>query len=218
MPVLLNNYSLIFVIFIWALTEMASAQTYQIPFASKGNAIQLEVVNTGENTGNDLKIVATDVPDWILLNQTELTLSNLAPNQTKTATFTFDATEEAAVGKTDVLRFQIIENETVIGTREFSLSSEAPATFELFNNYPNPFNPTTTISYQLPEKMEVKIFIYNILGQQVSTLVNTHQPPGKYALQWDASRYSSGIYLYRFQGKTNRGKTYTKEQKMLLIK
>ncbi|MEQ8523855.1 T9SS type A sorting domain-containing protein [Gracilimonas sp.] len=199
-------------------TSPALAQVYDIPFGSKGNTIELEVVNSGEQSGSDLKVVVTEIPDWIQINQTELSINSLSPQQTHTAVFTFDASEQAKVGQTAPLTFHILENGKAIGTREYSLRSEAPATFELFNNYPNPFNPATTISYQLPEAMEVKILIYNILGQQVATLINTNQEPGKYAFRWDASAQSSGMYLYRFQGTAQSGKTYIDEQKMLLIK
>jgi hypothetical protein len=197
---------------------MLMAQVYDIPFGSKGNTIELQVVNSGQQRGTDLKVVATTIPEWIHMNSTEASINNLSPQQTHNVTFKFDASEQAIIGQTASLTFQILENGTAIGTRAFSLRSEAPATFELFHNYPNPFNPATTISYQLPEAMEVKILIYNILGQRVHTLVNANQPPGKYALRWDASAQSSGMYLYRFRGTTRSGKTYTDEQKMLLIK
>jgi hypothetical protein len=203
---------------IFAITESSLAQTYQIPFGSQGNAIELEVVNTGQQTGNDLNIVATKVPNWIQLHQKQITLNNLAPEHSETVVFTFDATDNAPVGKTVVLGFQVMQNGNVIGTREFSLKSEAPSTFELFNNYPNPFNPATTISYQLPEAMEVNIQIFNILGQLVGSFVNNIQDPGKHKLRWDASGQSSGVYLYRISGTTQSGKKYFKEQKMLLVK
>lgn len=194
------------------------AQVYDVPFGSKGNILQLEVVNAGHQAGSNLKVVATNIPEWIQLNQTSVLLKGLSPDQSQTVTFTFDATKEAIVGKEATLSFKIIERGKEIGSRNFSLRSEAPATFKLFHNYPNPFNPATTISYQLPEAMRVNILIYNILGQHIATLVNENQKPGNYQFKWDASRQSSGMYLYRFQGTGESGKKYIDDQKMLLIK
>lgn len=86
--------------------------------------------------------------------------------------------------------------------------------FELFQNFPNPFNPITVISYQLPAVSRVEISIYNILGQEVTTLVNRKQSAGIYKEKWDATGYASGVYFFRL--KTDKGFVQTK--KMLLMK
>jgi hypothetical protein len=65
--------------------------------------------------------------------------------------------------------------------------------------YPNPFNPTTNILYELEKTAEVKLEIFNIKGQKIETLLNSTLQPGKHSLFWDASTYNSGIYLLHFQ-------------------
>jgi len=82
---------------------------------------------------------------------------------------------------------------------EHSSSSGLPAAVSLEQNYPNPFNPKTIISYQLPVISEVELSIYNILGQKVATLVSEKQPAGSYKVEWDASKFSSGVYYYRIE-------------------
>jgi hypothetical protein len=72
----------------------------------------------------------------------------------------------------------------------------SPVTFQLDAAYPNPFNPSTTITYRLPKTSEVELNIYNLLGQKVATLVSKKQPAGQYQVQWDASNFASGIYYY----------------------
>src|SRR3990172_673622 len=72
-----------------------------------------------------------------------------------------------------------------------------PDRFILSNNYPNPFNPTTTIHYSVPVKAKVRVAVYSLLGQRISTLVETVAEPGEYQVIFDASRLSSGIYLYK---------------------
>jgi len=74
-----------------------------------------------------------------------------------------------------------------------------PETFQLFQNYPNPFNPSTTIIYQIPELSFVTLKIYNLLGKEVVTLLDEEKSRGNYELNFNASKLSSGIYIYRLQ-------------------
>ena len=72
-----------------------------------------------------------------------------------------------------------------------------PKKFELFHNYPNPFNPVTKIKYAIPQPAHVRLEIYNVLGQRISTLVNENKSPGFYTVDFDASSLASGFYIYR---------------------
>ncbi len=85
--------------------------------------------------------------------------------------------------------------------------------FELYNNYPNPFNPVTNIQYQIPSAGNVELSIYNLQGQKVATLVNSTHTAGSHLVQWDASGFSSGIYFYRIT--TESGFTETKSLVLL---
>jgi hypothetical protein len=78
-------------------------------------------------------------------------------------------------------------------------SSDVPSEFRLEPNFPNPFNPSTTISYDLPKSSSVSLKIFNTLGQLVATLVDERKELGYYAVQWNASNVPSGIYFYRLQ-------------------
>jgi hypothetical protein len=86
--------------------------------------------------------------------------------------------------------------------------------FQLFQNYPNPFNPATTINYVIQGETKVKLEVFDILGRKVVTLVNMKQPAGKYQVEWDATGFTGGIYLYRIV--TEKGFTQTK--KLVLLK
>lgn len=74
-----------------------------------------------------------------------------------------------------------------------------PEEYALFQNYPNPFNPITTINYQLPEPGVVNLKVYDIVGQEVSTLVESYRPAGLHIVRFDASNLNSGIYFYKLR-------------------
>lgn len=98
------------------------------------------------------------------------------------------------------------------------LTDSTPEEFALQQNYPNPFNPTTQITYAIPEAAEVSIKVYNIMGQQVATLVNTNISAGFHEINFDASALSSGMYIARMEAVGSSGKTFNRELKMQLIK
>ncbi len=85
--------------------------------------------------------------------------------------------------------------------------------FSLSNNYPNPFNPSTLISYELPKDCRVTIKVYDILGNEVRTLVNEQKSSGKYSIEFNANDLVSGTYIYRIQAGE-----YTASRKMILLK
>ncbi len=85
--------------------------------------------------------------------------------------------------------------------------------YELSQNYPNPFNPVTTISYQIKEQGLVQLKVYNLLGQEIVTLVNEEQPSGIYEALFDASNLTSGVYIYSL-----RVNDFVQNNKMTLLK
>ncbi|MEX0723862.1 MAG: alpha-amylase family glycosyl hydrolase [Gracilimonas sp.] len=88
-----------------------------------------------------------------------------------------------------------------------------PSSYKLGQNYPNPFNPTTNISYEIAEAGKVELEVFDMLGRKVAEVVNQRQASGSYTVNFDASRLSSGLYIYRLRA---NGKVMTK--KMTLIK
>ncbi len=94
-----------------------------------------------------------------------------------------------------------------------------PTSFELSQTYPNPFNPSTTIGYQLPTEVTVKLAVFDVLGRQVVELASGVQPAGYYSVKWDASSLASGIYYARFIVTDELGKVqFAKVNKLLLMK
>jgi hypothetical protein len=97
------------------------------------------------------------------------------------------------------------------------LNNNLPTTFSLFQNFPNPFNPSTTINYQIPKVGFVTLKVYDVLGREVALLVNEEKPAGSYRVNFDASsvkgELSSGIYFYRISVGN-----YSSVKKMVLLK
>jgi len=90
--------------------------------------------------------------------------------------------------------FIITDVQTSIGIKE-----KNPNAFNLHPNYPNPFNPTTIINYELPNTTNIDLSVYNLLGQKIVTLVSGQQTAGYHSIEWDASNLSAGAYFIKLQ-------------------
>jgi hypothetical protein len=87
----------------------------------------------------------------------------------------------------------------------------------LEQNYPNPFNPSTKITYTIPKDGKVKLSIYDILGREISTLVNENKTMGKYSVGFNSDRLSSGTYFYRVVIAPSNGKKEIIQQKAMQV-
>ncbi len=98
-------------------------------------------------------------------------------------------------------------------TTEVRMSNAVPSEFALMQNYPNPFNPSTRITYQVAREGFVSIKVFNLVGQEVATLVGETKSPGTYALDWSADDIPSGAYFYKMQSAG-----FTSTRRMLILK
>jgi hypothetical protein len=101
----------------------------------------------------------------------------------------------------------------VYPTGILEISTTIPTEFVLHQNYPNPFNPSTTIKFDLPRTSEVSLKIFNILGEEVATLVSENLSAGSYSYEWDGLNLPSGLYLYRLEAEK-----FVESKKMILMK
>ncbi len=138
-------------------------------------------------------------------------------------TVTFDATNlQSGVYNSDILisSNDPDESEIVVTVQldvltglEDPAINKIPNTYTLFQNYPNPFNPSTIIKYGIPKESNVKVVVYNILGERLEILVNTIQKAGYYEINFNASKLPSGVYFYRIQAGN-----FIDTKKMVLLK
>jgi len=108
---------------------------------------------------------------------------------------------------------QIDFDGTFTYSEEVNVEVELPLEYSLDQNYPNPFNPSTIIKYSIPEDGFVKLSVYNMLGEEVATIVNTTQKAGRYEVNFNASKLSSGVYVYRIEAAN-----FTASKKLMLLK
>jgi hypothetical protein len=112
------------------------------------------------------------------------------------------------------LPFEPLPNYGAILSSDPGDFSDLPDGYALYQNYPNPFNPSTTINFTLPASSEVRLTIYNTLGQRVATVLNNQRfTTGTHAVNFDASRLASGVYIYRLEANN-----FKADRKMVLIK
>lgn len=112
-----------------------------------------------------------------------------------------------------VLRADAIKFDMVKGVTKIEKITKGPQKYHLGQNYPNPFNSRTSIEYSLPEPGNVKLTIYNSVGQKVGELVNNFQKAGNYKIDWQAGDNPSGLYIYRLTSSN-----FSRTRKMLIIK
>jgi hypothetical protein len=111
---------------------------------------------------------------------------------------------------------QLIARQVIFSTKEIVSGIDKPVLFkqfQLYQNFPNPFNPTTIINYQIPDYGKVTLKVFDILGREIKTLVNKFQSGGSYSIRFDASKLTSGVYFYQL-----KSGDYSSIKKMVLVK
>jgi len=109
--------------------------------------------------------------------------------------------------------YQLFARDTEKESIESSDLIDTPASFALTQNTPNPFNPSTTIGFSLPDQAHVRLTVYNALGQEVAKLVDEERPAGSYVARWDALYQPSGAYFYRIEAGS-----FMETRRMMLVK
>ena len=193
-------------------------EVYQVPFATAGNRIELEVSNIGESGIENVQVIATSVPDWVELSSIERSVNLIESGQESVATFDFDVLRDAPIGESASLLFEVRSESDLLRQKEFVIAVEAPTEVALDQNYPNPFNPETTIGFDLPIEGQVSIVIFDMLGRQVTRLLNEDRGAGHHKIRWNASDMASGTYFYILKAESKDGEMVLLRNRMVLVK
>lgn len=191
---------------------------YVIPFASAGNTIELAVENTASSTSSDITIELKNRPSWASFSNEKEVIAELSGQTESKIIFSFSVDKSAPIGKAEVLTFVVTSPNGQTWSKEIAVSVGPPDKFELFQNFPNPFNPSATIAYQLTTDSRVRLKIYNMLGQEVVTLLDGDRPAGFHQEVWNASSVASGTYIYRMVATDASGKEIVEKKVMTLVK
>jgi hypothetical protein len=170
--------------------------------------------------------------DTILVTLVNIKFDNIFGSNRKQWVFLFDdipyfdvkvwATITDSIGLT--LSWNIFDTRELVGsiikgitygniTSIGNIQNDFIKSFTLFQNFPNPFNPNTKISYSIPKTSLVLLKIFNVLGQEVATLINEEKPSGNYEITWYAKNLPSGVYFYQL-----KAGEFIETRKMLLLK
>lgn len=192
--------------------------TFSVQPGVKDNQIvlQLSNISPSENV-NNLEVKLIKNSQNLIFNQKEKIIENIAQGSGTEATFTFDVKYNIGNVEADTIEFMITDNKSVYLTKQFILQYSLPTEYKLEQNYPNPFNPSTRIRYQVSSISQVSLKVYDILGNEVTTLVNEQKEPGYYEIDFSAtggaSSLASGVYIYRLQANN-----YISTKKMMVLK
>jgi len=199
-----------------------SGQAWEVPANSRGNRLVLTVENFGDQQTESILLKVQNAPPYVHFDPSELLLKPLAPGQSVEVKLTFSVDRGAALGQVDNIVLAL-SSSTSSWQKELSFTYLQPSTYKLEQNFPNPFNPSTTIQYQLPSVGRVTLKLYDVLGREVATLVDKEQEAGYYDVVWEGGksatgRNASGVYFYRLGVQSGGGSSYSSMKKMLLLK
>ena len=201
-----------------AFAQEQTAKIYSIPVNELEHTIKLVLLNSTGERLNDVIVKVANAPSWIKIKNEEVVVSKLDADEEFLTTFSFVMTGKTIVGDTASIDIIATNKDGFVWEKIIWLSPDAPSEFELLPNYPNPFNPTTTIRYRLPVQMTVSAGIYNILGRKIATFAEGVQQAGQYEYLWNASNMASGLYFFRISARDNHNKRIFTQRKMMLIK
>jgi hypothetical protein len=196
--------------------QSAGSSVFHVPFASRGNTIALDVFNDSPKGMNQIRVSADVYPSWVDLSAgTFQAITLIKPKRMEEVQFKFDVDKLAPCDKETTLTFLLADPQTrQVWKKMLRIVVDGPKSYDLFQNYPNPYNPQTRIPYQVPASERVSIVIYNVLGETIATLLdNEVRQPGYYEAVWNGSAFPSGMYFYRLHAGS-----FTATKKMLLLR
>lgn len=198
----------------WSYKGMGDMVT-SVSFSNSGRILSACSWGDNEDTLSDLVIFNTSVNSNIPI------FSLKSPGSLFSCATSGNGSRVYAAGKNmharqlgyggNLYNISVDTNDTPIGI--INLNNNLPLNYSLSQNFPNPFNPLTNIKFSIPKSSNIKLRVFDMLGNEVQVLVNGNLSPGNYETDWNASKFPSGVYFYRLETEY-----FTETKKMVLIK
>ncbi len=211
----------IFLSILLIISSLSYSQTvYDVTPGTKGNQIIITLENESKVTraeNVEVKLIKSS-PVLSFTNRQQV-VKIIEISKSKDVAFSFNIKRNIKSNKKDTIEFAI-RGDGINLNKSFIINYAAPKEYALSQNFPNPFNPTTMIRYDLPFDSRVSLKIYDILGNEVKTLVNGEQGAGYKEVRFDGSSLASGVYIYRLiaDNPANRKANFVSIKKMMMVK
>jgi len=167
----------------------------------------------GVVTATSANSIRLSIPSFSLTSNTVFISSTYSPVQSASIKVGQSVTVWADQSPSGNLQAVQVQQISAVVTDLEGNKDNLPVSYELKQNYPNPFNPTTEIAFTLANQENVSLVVYNIIGQEVATLISSPMSAGSHAVKFNAANLSSGIYLYRL-----KAGNFVSIKKMILLK
>lgn len=206
-------------LFVETYAQPASRQNaHSIEPGTKGNQVELTIANQSSlANAAGLEVLLVRCPACLTFTSKVQIIGTLAPTKELPLLFSFDVARTAPPNKCDTVEFSIRNGSGMVWTKSVVVKYTGPTTFALDQNFPNPFNPVTTIQYQLRTDSKLTLKVYDVLGREVATLVNEEKPAGYFDVRWDAMNVASGVYFYRIEARPLAGGSGFQQIKKLMV-
>jgi hypothetical protein len=212
--------------------SFASSQTvYSVPANSKGNQVTLTIANESQYVpAEDVEVRAVKHSTAVTFKPESQFLKVVPAQKESDVVFVFDVGRNARINGQDTLEFMIKDRTGFTWEKLVVVTYTGPKAFALEQNFPNPFNPTTTIYYQLPTASRVSIVVYDLVGREVKRLVDEVREAGYHEARFSAtggsaygggaSGIASGVYFYRMTAEplSSGGSNYVSIKKFVVLK
>lgn len=184
---------------------------YEVPAGTGGNQIKLNIRNAGGTVLQGAKVVVKETPNWIHFTSLSVEVADIQPYSSENAALLFES-DGGETGLTGQVVLQVLDqSDKLLAEKSYLFTKSLGEDIETqLSVYPNPANPSATIPFILTEQSEVRIEVFNMLGQRVRTLLDENRNAGKWETHWDGrnaqgSVVATGTYIIRIQMKSESG-------------
>lgn len=205
-------------ILLLAAAILQAQDSYELTPGTKNNSLTITLSNiSSEMDAENIEVALLKSPQSLSFQSGSQSVNKVNAQKETDVTFTFDVERTVNISAKDTVIFSVSGGNGIYMTKSFIFSYIAPNEYKLEQNFPNPFNPATTIQYQLPYDSRVSLKVYSILGKEVAVLADEIQAAGFKEIRFNGRDFASGVYIYRLTASSGK-ENYSSVKKMMIVK